>query len=129
MKQRGEQPDLITCEAAQRAIALAAMASSEHEWDALAPTEEGSYKFDSCRLENDISLRDDLSDDPSGYVDSGFIAPFSRELPHEHAASAGPRQELPGSEQATLAQHLSSCRSCQAEMAAHDCFLSSARQQ
>jgi hypothetical protein len=122
VKQRGEQPDLITCEAAQRAIALAAMASSEHEWDAPAPTEAGSFEFDPRRLEGEISLRDDLSRDRTGYLASAVNEPFSRELLHENYAAAGLRQDLPGSEQATLAQHLSSCRSCQAEMAATTAF-------
>ncbi len=117
----------MTCEMAQRAIAMAALASSEKEHDDPGPDPELPDYFAAAELERPARQRSaldqfhpeelalNLDADPGELPGDIFSAPS--------APVRAPRlPELPRSEQAALLEHLNTCRSCQVEMTATTAF-------
>ncbi len=96
MKQQAKGPGSLSCEAAQRAIALAAMSATDPE-AALGPA--GSHD-----------------------ADGSFLASSMPPAPSLHGGAGEGMAEFRPAEGSMLAEHLQLCRACQAEMAATTAF-------
>lgn len=105
MKQHGAKAGGMTCETAQRAIALAAVSSSEREF-----YRGGSPSYEQAEGE---SLPSSWGRDPS----------FESERRIGAVSGEGmPGQFLPREDQTALAEHVRCCRACQDEMVATTAF-------
>ena len=97
----------ITCEMAQRAIALAAMGSPDPGFYESAPS-GGAAGHD--LFANDPAAHPGFPDDPFAFIETA------------QGAGTTATAEIRRHEQDALTAHLSGCRSCQAEMAATTAF-------